>query len=93
MTGRRIFAGENYVDDLGNPGVKSGSEFLPSSRHPFSGDGHLPKWSSWRVWRKGVHFTEIFNGTSPWKNVPVYRRAELIKLMAEMMYKLIYWQG
>jgi hypothetical protein len=38
---------------------------------------------------KELHFTRIFSGTGPWKNVPVDRRSEIIKQLAEMMDKLI----
>jgi hypothetical protein len=38
---------------------------------------------------KQLHLTEIFSGSGAWKTVPVDRRAEIIKQLAEMMDKPI----
>lgn len=97
MTGGAI-----YVDDSGNPGVDSGSEFLPSSRKswtavivPSAIAGVVQ--TAMDIFLAGVrdefgveelHFTNIYSGEGPWKSVPVHRRAEMIGIMADLMDRL-----
>ncbi len=91
--------GAIYVDDSGNPGVESGSEFLPSSRKSWTAvivpSSIAPGVEdAMGIFLAGVlqdygadelHFTDIWSGVGPWKEVKVDDRADVIKIMADMM--------
>lgn len=94
MTGGAI-----YVDDSGNPGADSGSDFLPSSRKSWTAV-IVPSviasavQTAMEIFLAGVrdefgaeelHFTEIYSGEGPWKSITVDRRAEMIEIMADLM--------
>ncbi|MBY5329938.1 DUF3800 domain-containing protein [Rhizobium leguminosarum] len=94
--------GAIYADDSGNPGVESGSEFLPSARKSWTAvivptvvTGEVQKGMT--IFLDGVraeygaeelHFTEIHSGKSVWKRISADKRAEVIKLMADLMAAL-----
>lgn len=98
----RVLTGAIYVDDSGNPGVDSGSEFLPSSRKswtavivPSAIAGIVQ--TAMNIVLAGVrdefgveelHFTNIYSGEGPWKLVTPHRRAEMISIMADLMDRL-----
>ncbi|MDR6670197.1 DUF3800 domain-containing protein [Rhizobium sp. 1399] len=91
--------GAIYVDDSGNPGAESGSEFLPSARKSWTAvivpsvvADRVEK--GMRIFLDGVrgdfgvdelHFTEIYSGKKRWASVSVDRRAEIFNLMARVM--------
>ncbi len=94
--------GAIYVDDSGNPGAESGSEFLPSARKSWTAV-IVPSVvadrveEGMRIFLDGVrgefeadelHFTEIFSGNGTWASISVERRAEIINLMARVMTAL-----
>ncbi|WP_245273598.1 DUF3800 domain-containing protein [Mesorhizobium sp. WSM3224] len=97
-----MIEGAIYVDDSGNPGVDSGSEFLPSSRKswtavivPSAIAGVVQ--GAMDIFLTGVreefgaeelHFTNIYSGEGPWKSVNPHRRAEMIGIMADLMDRL-----
>lgn len=99
--GRRyeLIGGAIYVDDSGNPGADSGSDFLPSSRKswtavivPSTIAG--PVQTAMDIFLAGVrdefgaeelHFTEIYSGNGPWKSIDADRRAKIIDIMAALM--------
>jgi len=94
--------GAIYADDSGNPGVESGSVFLPADRKswtavivPSTVAEHVEQ--AMKIFIEGVqgefgvdelHFTEIYSGTGAWKPVLPQKRAEVIELMAGVMSKL-----
>ncbi|WP_259669899.1 MULTISPECIES: hypothetical protein [unclassified Rhizobium] len=97
-----MIRGAIYIDDSGNPGAESGSDFLPSARKSWTAV-IVPSVIAARVqagmdiFLNGVrdefgvaelHFTEIFSNKGAWRRVSVQRRAEVIKLMAVVMAKL-----
>lgn len=91
--------GAIYVDDSGNPGVESGSDFLPASRKswtavivpsPVAEDVEAVM----RILIAGVrqdysaeelHFTDIWSGAGAWAGVGVSERAEMIQMVAQIM--------
>lgn len=91
--------GAIYVDDSGNPGAESGSDFLPSSRKSWTAvvvPSVIARTAqiAMEIFLEGVrnefgaeelHFTEIYSGGGPWESVPVDRRAEMIATMAYLM--------
>ncbi len=94
--------GAIYVDDSGNPGAESGSEFLPSARKSWTAVIVPSVFAdrveeAMRIFLDGVrgefeadelHFTEIFSGNGTWASISVERRAEIINLMARVMTAL-----
>jgi len=91
--------GAIYVDDSGNPGTETRSDFLPSDRKSWT-TVIVPSVVADKVQERmnifldGVrdefgadelHFTEIFSGKGVWKRVSVDKRAEVIHLMASLM--------
>ncbi len=97
-----LLSGSIYVDDSGNPGADSGSDYLSASRKSWTAvivpsSVAAATNMAMRIFLDGVlsefgadelHFTEIFSGQGIWKKVPVARRAELISIMGDMMRKL-----
>jgi hypothetical protein len=97
-----VMGGAIYADDSGNPGVESGSVFLPADRKswtavivPTTIAGHVEQ--GMKIFIEGVqgefgvdelHFTEIYSGTGAWKSASPQKRAEVIELMAGVMSKL-----
>lgn len=92
-------AGAVYVDDSGNPGQETGSDFLPPSRKSWTGV-IVPSvvaadvMTAMDMFLKGVrndfgvkelHFTDVFSGKGQWKGVPVARRIEVFDLMSGLM--------
>lgn len=92
-------SGAIYVDDSGNPGADSGSDFLPSSRKSWTAV-IVPSVVADKVrvamdiFLGGVqldfgadelHFTESWSGRGLWKGVAVEKRAEMINIMARLM--------
>ncbi|MES0198877.1 DUF3800 domain-containing protein [Mesorhizobium sp. M0011] len=91
--------GAIYVDDSGNPGAESGSDFLPSSRKSWTAvvvpsviAGTVQ--TAMEIFLAGVrdefgaeelHFTEIYSREGPWRSVNVDRRVEMIAVMANLM--------
>ena len=91
--------GAIYVDDSGNPGQDSGSEFLSPSRKswtavivPAAVDADVS--TAMDIFLGGVqsdfgarelHFTDIFSGKGVWKGVPLGRRIEIFDLMSTLM--------
>lgn len=91
--------GAIYVDDSGNPGVGSGSDFLPSTRKswtavivPSSVAAQVE--DGMDIFLAGVlrdygadelHFTEIWSGVGPWDGVDPDDRAKVIGIMADLM--------
>ncbi len=87
--------GSIYVDDAGNPGAESGSNFLPSSRKswtavivPSSVADSVEV--SIGMFLDGVrdefgvselHFTDIYSGRGIWENVAPAKRKEIFDLM------------
>ncbi|MHC2459932.1 hypothetical protein ACVMIX_006636 [Rhizobium leguminosarum] len=94
--------GAIYADDSGNPGVDSGSVFLPAERKswtavivPSTIAEHVEQ--GIKIFIEGVqgefgagelHFSEIYSGTGARKTVSPQKRAEVIDLMAGVMSKL-----
>jgi hypothetical protein len=99
MTATRILTGAIYVDDSGNPGATSGSDFLPSSRKAWTAI-IVPTTVASKV-QEGMeiflaavhrefgvdelHFTEIYSGKGLWKNVATEERAKVIGVMSEII--------
>lgn len=99
MTAQRILTGAIYFDDSGNPGTKSGSDFLPSSRKAWTAvivpstiaaEIH----EGMEIFLDGMrgefgvdelHFTEIFRGKGHWKTVPENERAKIFYMMSQLM--------
>ena len=92
-------AGAVYVDDSGNPGQETGSDFLPSSRKSWTGV-IVPSavaadvMTAMDMFLTGVrgdfgaeelHFTDVFSGKGPWRGVPVGQRIEIFDLMSGLM--------
>ena len=91
--------GAIYVDDSGNPGVDSGSDYLPSSRKSWTAvivPTIVAKnvQSVMQIFLDGIrqdfgaeelHFTEIWSGIGPWENVSPAKRAEMIDMMARVI--------
>lgn len=97
--GYAVTSGAIYVDDSGNPGADSGSDFLHSSRKSWTAV-IVPSVVAVNVkvamdiFLGGVrqdfgadelHFTEIWSGRGPWKGRAVEKRAEMIDIMAGLM--------
>lgn len=95
----RLARGAIYVDDSGNPGVDSGSDFLPSSRKSWTAVV-VPSSIAQRVavgmdiFLAGVsedygaeelHFTDIWSGAGPWKGVKPAERAKVFGIMTDFM--------
>ena len=88
-----------YIDDAGNPGTESGSEYLSSSRKswtavivPTSIANAVQM--SMELFLKGVktefdaselHFTDIYSGRGVWKEVSIDKRIELFDLMKNIL--------
>ncbi|MFN2099618.1 DUF3800 domain-containing protein [Altererythrobacter sp. MF3-039] len=88
-----------YVDDSGNPGVESGSDFLSSTRKswtavivPSSIEQQVTV--AMEMFLKGIfddfgavelHFTDIYSGRGSWRNVPVGKRIEIFELMQMLL--------
>lgn len=88
-----------YVDDAGNPGAESGSDFLPSTRKswtavivPTSIAGNVE--TSMDMFLKGVkgefgaselHFTDVYSGRGVWEGVSIIKRIEIFDLMKEIL--------
>jgi hypothetical protein len=88
-----------YVDDAGNPGVQSGSDFLPSSRKswtavivPSGVEGAVEV--AVAIFLKGLkdefgatelHFTDIYSGRGIWKDVAIPKRIEIFDLMKSIL--------
>ena len=100
--GHALIGGAIYVDDSGNPGADSGSDFLPSSRKSWTAV-IVPSviasavQTAMDIFLAGVrdefgaeelHFTEIYSREGPWKSVTVDKRAEMIRIMANLMDRL-----
>ena len=84
-----------YIDDAGNPGAESGSDFLSSSRKswtavivPSSIASKVA--TAMEMFLTGVrsdfgaselHFTDIYSGRGAWKNVAVDERIKIFDLM------------
>lgn len=94
-----VKGGAIYVDDTGNPGVDSGSRYMPSSRKSWTAV-IVPTIvaadvkSAMEIFLAGVrkdfganelHFAEIWSGKGPWSNVSTSDRAQMIELMARLM--------
>jgi len=94
MTGGAV-----YVDDGGNPGQDSGSDFLPPSRKSWTAV-IVPQAVAAQVaaameifisgvcaehGAKELHFTDVFSGKKAWKSVSVHRRIEIFDLMGQLM--------
>ena len=91
--------GTIYVDDSGNPGAESGSGFLLSTRKSWTAvivpsvvAGKLDQ--AMAIFLSGIreefgaselHFTEVWSGKGPWKNVSPSSRAEIFALMGDIM--------
>lgn len=91
-----------YIDDSGNPGVESGSDFLSSTRKswtavivPSSMEQEITDVIG--VFLKGIHddygakelhFTEIYSGRGIWKDVPLAKRIEIFDLMQLVLDKM-----
>lgn len=87
------------IDDSGNPGVESGSDFLSSTRKSWTAviipPGIANEASmSLKIFLRGVkdefgadelHFTDIYSGRNAWKSVPIRKRVEIFELMASIM--------
>jgi hypothetical protein len=87
--------GAIYVDDSGNPGTESGSDFLSSSRKSWTAvivpdrvAGHVD--TAMGIFLAGVqqefgadelHFMEIYGGRGVWKNVPPEKRIDVFDHM------------
>jgi len=84
-----------YIDDAGNPGVDSGSDFLSSSRKSWTAV-IVPSVAANQVsvamnmFLDGVkaefdapelHFTDIYSGRGAWRGVEVQKRIEIFSLM------------
>lgn len=94
--------GAIYVDDSGNPGAESGSDFLPSARKSWTavivpsviadkveeGMGIFLDGVRGEFGVDELHFTEIFSKKGAWASVSVERRAEIVNLMARVMEAL-----
>lgn len=91
--------GAIYMDDSGNPGADSHSDFLPKSRRSWTAV-IVPSTvasdvrTAMTIFCKGVldearanelHFVDIYGGVGPWKSIRPDRRASIIDLMAELM--------
>jgi hypothetical protein len=92
-------AGSIYIDDSGNPGADSGSDFLSPTRKswtavivpsPIAHDVTTVM----DVFLAGVkndfgaselHFTDIYSGRGVWENVPVAKRIEIFDLMKHLL--------
>lgn len=99
MAATRILTGAIYVDDSGNPGARSGSDFLPSSRKAWTAV-IVPTTVASEV-QEGMeiflnavrgefgvnelHFTEIYSKKGLWKDVSAEERAKVIGIMSEMI--------
>ncbi len=99
MTAQRVLTGAIYLDDSGNPGTKSGSDFLPWSRKawtavivPSTIAAEIQE--GMEIFLDGVrgefgvdelHFTEIFRGKGLWRTVPGGERAKIIYMMSQLM--------
>lgn len=97
-----MIRGAIYVDDSGNPGAESGSDFLPSSRKSWTAvvvpsviAAEVEK--GMKIFLDGVrgdfgvnelHFTEIYSGKGAWESVSPDKRAEIIHLMSSAMSAL-----
>lgn len=91
--------GAIYVDDSGNPGVDSGSDFLPSSRKSWTAvvvPSSIAQSvaTGMRIFLAGVladygaeelHFTDIWSGVGPWKGIKPAERAKVIGIMTDLM--------
>ncbi|MBB3952630.1 DUF3800 domain-containing protein [Aureimonas jatrophae] len=88
------------MDDSGNPGAKSGSEFLPSSRKSWTAVIVPSSVASavetgLTIFLDGVreqygaeelHFTEIWSGTGIWKDISPGDRSEVFRWMGKMVH-------
>lgn len=84
-----------YVDDAGNPGTESGSDFLSSSRKSWTAvivpssvaDAVEVTMGMFLQGVKGefaaseLHFTDIYSGRGAWKDVEIKKRIEIFDLM------------
>ena len=87
--------GSINIDDSGNPGSNSNSDFLPESRKSWTAviipsDVARDVAAAMEIFLDGVkqefgadelHFTDIFSGRGPWRQVSVSRRIEIFDLM------------
>lgn len=99
MAADALMGGAIYVDDSGNPGVDSGSDFLPSSRKSWTAvivpSSIAPSVkAAMDIFVAGVlqdygaeelHFTDIWSGVGLWKKVGVDDRAKVMEIMADLM--------
>lgn len=84
-----------YVDDAGNPGAESGSDFLSSSRKSWTavivpssvagavevGMGMFLKGVRGEFGASELHFTDIYSGRGVWEDVAIIKRIEIFDLM------------
>src|SRR5262245_31677804 len=91
--------GSINIDDAGNPGAESGSEFLSETRKswtaviiPSSIAGDVS--TAMDTFLAGVsnefkaaelHFTDIYGGRGVWKGVAVAKRIEVFEIMTSIM--------
>ncbi len=91
--------GSINIDDAGNPGAESGSEFLSETRKswtaiiiPSSVAGDVS--TAMDIFLAGVssefkaaelHFTDIYSGRGVWKGVEIAKRIEVFEIMAGIM--------
>ena len=94
-----MFSGCIYIDDAGNPGTESGSDYLSSSRKSWTAvivPTSIAKAveMSMELFLKGVknefgaselHFTDIYSGRGIWKEVAIDKRIEIFDLMKNIL--------
>ena len=88
-----------YVDDAGNPGAESGSDFLSSSRKSWTavivpaavadavdmGMGMFLEGVRGEFGASELHFTDIYSGRGIWKSVDITKRIEIFNLMKNLL--------
>ena len=88
-----------YVDDAGNPGAESGSDFLSSSRKSWTavivpssvadavevGMGMFLRGVRGEFGASELHFTDIYSGRGVWEDVAIIKRIEIFDLMKDIL--------
>jgi hypothetical protein len=94
-----MIQGSINIDDAGNPGADSGSEFLSETRKSWTAviiPSSVAKdvSTAMDIFLDGVssefkavelHFTDIYSGRGVWKGVEITKRIQVFELMAELM--------